>query len=104
MQSNLTARVTGFSEQVERFAARWHQLKPSEEMLEQGLDKCSEALVTLKDRRQEFNQLKSGLDTLRYVSTIRFKSHTYVMLFAFSLVCVVELTAAILVWRSRPFL
>lgn len=59
MRSNATGRIDAYRADLERFKARWDQLKPKDEMLETGnhatLLTC---LQTIRDKQQEFQELE----------------------------------------------
>lgn len=59
MRSNAAGRINAYRVDLERFKARWDQLKPKDEMLETAdhaaLLTC---LQTIKDKQQEFQELE----------------------------------------------
>ncbi|XP_068440329.1 cytoplasmic dynein 2 heavy chain 1 isoform X1 [Clinocottus analis] len=59
MRSNAAGRIDAYRADLERFKARWDQLKPKDEMLETGdhaaLLTC---LQTIRDKQQEFQELE----------------------------------------------
>ena len=65
MVSKAEAEVHAFSLELEKFAARWHQLKPSEELLDGDKEAAQAALASLKERRAEFNELLDTANKLR---------------------------------------
>ena len=58
MKSNVEARRSAFEQNLSKFAARWHQLKPGNDILESG-DRaaCQQAVTAIKERKQEFSDL-----------------------------------------------
>lgn len=59
MRSNATGRIDTYRADLERFKARWDQLKPKDEMLETGDQAALVAcLQTIKDKQQEFEELE----------------------------------------------
>lgn len=59
MRSNAAARTDAYRVDVERFKARWDQLKPKDEMLESGDHAALLAcLQTIRDKQQEFQELE----------------------------------------------
>lgn len=60
MRSNAAGRIGAYMADLERFKARWDQLKPKHETLESGdhaaLLSC---LQTIKDKQQEFQELEA---------------------------------------------
>ena len=65
IKKNLESRIKAFQQELEKFAARWHQLKPSDNLIEGDKRACTTALRSLKDRRAEFNELLLSVDKLR---------------------------------------
>ena len=68
MCSKVDSEVHAFSLELEKFAARWHQLKPRDQLLEGDKEACSVALSSLKERRAEFDELMATASRLRWVS------------------------------------
>ena len=64
IKKNVESRIKAFQQEMEKFAARWHQLKPSDDLIEGDKLACSKALQSLKDRRAEFNELLQTADQL----------------------------------------
>ena len=65
MKSNVESRVKEYEQELEKFAARWHQLKPGNEILESGdQKKCLEAVQLIKEKTQEFTDLDKTRETL----------------------------------------
>ncbi|XP_064610087.1 cytoplasmic dynein 2 heavy chain 1-like isoform X3 [Liolophura sinensis] len=58
MKTNLQSRVKAFQQEVEKFAARWHQLKPGDEALDGDKQKCDQAVNIIREKRQEFAELE----------------------------------------------
>ena len=58
MKSNVEARRSAFEQNLSKFAARWHQLKPGNDILESS-DRvaCQQAVTAIKERKQEFSDL-----------------------------------------------
>ena len=67
MRSNVGSRVNAMRDQVERFAERWSQLKPKDDVMEADRSVCAAALATVKDRKAELQQLMTEWEKLRYV-------------------------------------
>ena len=67
MCSKVEAEVKTFSQALEKFSSRWHQLKPKEDLLgEEGeREKGTNALASLKERRAEFDELVATGEKLR---------------------------------------
>lgn len=59
MRSNATGRIEAYRVDLQRFKARWDQLKPKDEMLETGDHAALLAcLQTIRDKQQEFEELE----------------------------------------------
>ena len=67
MCSKVEAEVHAFSQVLEKFASRWHQLKPRDDLLEEGGERGGSALASLKERRAEFDELVATGEKLRCV-------------------------------------
>lgn len=59
MRTNATSRIHAYRADLERFKARWDQLKPKDDVLESG-DHASllASLQTIRDKQQEFQELE----------------------------------------------
>ena len=64
MKSNVQSRVAAFTQDVEKFAARWHQLKPGDDALDGDKETCMKAVQIIKDKRQEFAELEEARSKL----------------------------------------
>ena len=58
MKKNVDSRVKSFESDLEKFAARWAQLKPGDEALEGDKTKLAAAIQVIKDKRQEFAEME----------------------------------------------
>ena len=67
MRANVGSRVDAMRDQVERFAERWSQLKPKDDVMEADSSVCAAALATVKDRKAELQQLMTEWEKLRSV-------------------------------------
>lgn len=65
MKKELQSRVDGFQQELERFAARWHQLKPANIDADADKKTCIEAVNNIKERRTEFNDIVQRKDKLK---------------------------------------
>ena len=65
MKKELMSRVDGFQQELERFSARWHQLKPANIDADADKKTCIEAINNIKERRVEFNDLVQRKDKLQ---------------------------------------
>lgn len=64
MKKELMSRVEGFSQEIERFSSRWHQLKPGDIDVDADQKVCNEAVANIKERRAEFNDIVTRKDKL----------------------------------------
>ncbi|XP_053400577.1 cytoplasmic dynein 2 heavy chain 1-like [Mercenaria mercenaria] len=60
MKGNVDSRVKAFKQDMEKFAARWHQLKPGDDALEGDKEKTKQAIQIIKEKRQEFQELEEN--------------------------------------------
>ncbi|CAL1541204.1 unnamed protein product [Lymnaea stagnalis] len=64
MKSNVLARVKAFQQEVEKFSARWHQLKPGDDALEGDKATLDKAVSVIKEKRQEFLEMEENMKKL----------------------------------------
>ena len=64
MCSRVEGEVQAFVQEVEKFSARWEQLKPKADLLDRDREAYTTALTSLKDRRREFDELVKTADKL----------------------------------------
>ena len=64
MKSNVQARVKAFEQEVEKFSARWHQLKPGDAALDGDKATCDRAAAVIKEKRQEFTEIETTMTKL----------------------------------------
>lgn len=64
MKSNVQARVKAFEQEVEKFTARWHQLKPGDDALDGDKATCDKAVKVINEKRQEFQELEENMNKL----------------------------------------
>ena len=64
MKSNVESRVSTYRQELDKFAARWHTLKPSGDALDGDQSKCLAAITSIKERRQEFDELEKTRESL----------------------------------------
>ncbi|KPP72256.1 cytoplasmic dynein 2 heavy chain 1-like [Scleropages formosus] len=61
MRSNVQCRVQAYQQDLEKFRARWDQLKPSDDIVEsadlEALEKC---VHNIKDKKTEFDELENS--------------------------------------------
>ena len=67
MCSKVEGEVNSYQQELEKFSARWQQLKPQDDLLEGDREACTTALASLKERRSEFDELLATGDRLKYV-------------------------------------
>lgn len=67
MKGNVDSRVKSFQQDIDKFAARWHQLKPGDEALEGDREKTKQAIQIIKEKRQEFQEMEENRKRLVYV-------------------------------------
>lgn len=58
MKNNVQSQVAAFLQDVEKFSARWHQLKPGDDTLDADKETCDRAVAVIQDKRQEFALLE----------------------------------------------
>jgi len=64
MKSNVDSRVKAFQQDIEKFSARWHQLKPGDDALDGDRKKCQAAVKIIKEKKQEWEELEKTKETL----------------------------------------
>lgn len=64
MKSNVESRVQAFQQELEKFSARWHQLKPKDLDIDSGKQACQQAVTSVKDRKAEFVELEETMNKL----------------------------------------
>ncbi|XP_066286377.1 cytoplasmic dynein 2 heavy chain 1-like isoform X1 [Branchiostoma lanceolatum] len=65
MKSNVESQVSHFRQELAKFAARWHQLKPKDEILEDNdKDACNRAVQVIKEHHSEFGELEKRRERL----------------------------------------
>ncbi|VDN11072.1 unnamed protein product [Dibothriocephalus latus] len=68
LKSNMESRLKVFFGNLEKFAARWYQLRPSTELLHSGDRKQGlEAVQVIRTRKEEFGEMEETLNGLLYV-------------------------------------
>ncbi len=65
MSSKVESEVNVYTQELDKFAARWHQLKPRDEMMDGDKHIAANALASLRERRAEFDELVKSSDRLR---------------------------------------
>ncbi|KAK6991152.1 cytoplasmic dynein 2 heavy chain 1, partial [Biomphalaria glabrata] len=64
MKNNVLARVKAFHQEVEKFSARWHQLKPGNDALEGDNETLDKAVAVIKEKRQEFVEIEENMNKI----------------------------------------
>ena len=65
MRADADSCISAFIQQLENFAARWHQLKPQDISLEGDHEVCINAMASLSERRAEFDELLVSMEKLK---------------------------------------
>ncbi|CAG0920502.1 unnamed protein product, partial [Notodromas monacha] len=66
MRSNLLNQETNFTQEVEKFASRWHEFKPKEDILEAGNPGAIDAGIRfVKDKRKDWDELMETHEKLK---------------------------------------
>ncbi len=70
MISKVESDIQAFNVELEKFASRWHQLKPKDDIA-MGGDKATaaNAIASLKERQEEFNEIVTAANKLRCVQS-----------------------------------
>jgi len=65
MKSGVQSRVESFLAELEKFAARWHQLKPGDDVIEsEDKELLANAVKAIKEKKEEFNELNQTKEQL----------------------------------------
>ena len=64
LRKNLQSRINTFTQDIDKFAAHWHQFKPKEKDLEDE-NKMNDALKLVKDRDNEIIEFTKQADKLK---------------------------------------
>lgn len=67
LKKNLVSRIQTFNQDIDKFAAHWHQFKPKERDLEDE-NKLNDSLKLVKDRDNEIKELIKQADKLKYLN------------------------------------
>lgn len=66
MTSKVEADIQAFGQEMDKFASRWHQLKPRDDIAMEGDQEATAAAVaSLRERRAEFDEFMSTAKKLR---------------------------------------
>lgn len=68
MKGNVISRVNIYHQDLEKFKARWDQLKPSDDIIETGdQDVLEKSAQIIKEKKKEFDELETVKEKLMYV-------------------------------------
>lgn len=68
MKGNVLSRINIYLQDLEKFKARWDQLKPSDDVIETGdQDVLEKSAQMIKEKKKEFDELKTVKEKLMYV-------------------------------------
>ena len=67
MKANVESRIKAFDQELEKFSARWYQLKPGSDAMDGDHENCIQAVKSIKERKQEFEELQKTSEALVYV-------------------------------------
>lgn len=68
MKGNVLSRINIYLQDLEKFKARWDQLKPSDDVIETGgQDVLEKSAQLIKEKKIEFDELKTVKEKLMYV-------------------------------------
>lgn len=68
MKGNVLSRINIYLQDLEKFKARWDQLKPSDDVIETGdQDVLDKSAQMIKEKKKEFDELKTMKEKLMYV-------------------------------------
>lgn len=65
MKGEAEERIKAFNKQLEKFASRWHQLKPQDVSLEGDHEVCINVMASLSEHRAEFDELLVSMEKLK---------------------------------------
>jgi len=67
MKSNVESRLKNYEQNVAKFEARWHQLKPSDATLDEDPGAAEKAVQLIKEKKEELAELETTREALEYV-------------------------------------
>lgn len=68
MKGNVISRINIYLQDLEKFKARWDQLKPSDDVIETGdQDALEKSAQIVKEKEKEFGELETMKEKLMYV-------------------------------------
>jgi len=82
MKSNVESRLKNYEQNLQKFESRWHQLKPSDALLDEDPGAGVQAVQLIKEKKQEFEELETIREALEYAS------HEYLLWCALEIILV----------------
>lgn len=68
MKGNVVSRINIYLQDLEKFKARWDQLKPNDDIIETGdRDVLEKSAEIIKEKKKEFDELETMKEKLMYV-------------------------------------
>lgn len=68
MKGNVLSHINMYLQDLEKFKARWDQLKPSDDVIETGdQDVLEKSAQMIKEKKKEFDELETVKEKLMYV-------------------------------------
>ena len=65
MKSGVESKLSAFLQDVEKFTARWHQLKPQDVDLDIDDNALVQSVSSLKERQAEFDELSATMESIK---------------------------------------
>lgn len=76
MKGNVILRINIYLQDLEKFKARWDQLKPSDDVIETGdQDVLEKSAQIIKEKKKEFDELEMVKEKLMYVYFPVYNTH-----------------------------
>jgi len=64
MKGNVESRVKNYEQNLQKFEARWNQLKPKDSALDGDIEGGLQAVKTIKEKKTEFGELEAERQAL----------------------------------------
>lgn len=72
MKGNVKSRLQIYYQELEKFKARWDQLKPGDDVIETGqLNTLNQSAKSIKEKKVEFDDLEVIRKKLLYVYSLK---------------------------------
>jgi len=68
MKTNVESRLKNYEQELQKFESRWHQLKPSDALLDDDPGAGEQAVKLIKEKKQEFDELEMTREAIEYFS------------------------------------